>query len=91
MCYSSNVKLIHHEMEVQQNRLIQKADTVMRMRIKCGFELPDSQSRKEKLNLYLFADKILCLEIPKEYTHIHLRTKKKTCQSCRVKKINMQK
>ena len=34
-------------MEVQQNRLIQKADTVMWMRIKCGFELPDSQSRKE--------------------------------------------
>lgn len=28
MCYSSDIKLIHHEMEVQQNRLIQRADTV---------------------------------------------------------------
>jgi len=38
---------------------------------------PKTETRKEKLNLYLFADEILCLEIPKEYTHIHLRTKTK--------------
>ena len=57
-------------------------------------KLKESPIRKEKLNLYLFSDEILCLEILKKYTHIPLRTLKrklKTYQSCRVKEINIQK